>query len=221
MAQSRRCSPEIEEMWPGRQLSPLALRRASKSPADRRWNRCSGFDSRCRAFFDAPERAQPGKDGCQFGDSLWFGTGQRKRNGPSIRRGAHRGPLASARPGHSQAETVPRRGRRHETVMDISGFAPVDVPSGRWQGLQQRGSFSLRSEGKRKLFDFKGVRFNAAQEPQKMEWRGIYEFEGDFLKICYRQRRLPEDPAVDRPDSFVGERGRGGTTSVTLRPVAN
>jgi hypothetical protein len=60
-----------------------------------------------------------------------------------------------------------------------------------------------------------------AQEPQQMEWRGIYEFDGEFLRICYRWRRLPDGPVVDRPDSFKAVRGPGGTNSLKLRRVGD
>jgi uncharacterized protein (TIGR03067 family) len=87
--------------------------------------------------------------------------------------------------------------------------------------LQHRGSFSLRPAGRHKLFDFNGVRLPPAQEPQQMEWRGIYEFDGEFLRICYRWRRLPDGPVVDRPDSFKAVRGPGGTNSLKLRRVGD
>jgi uncharacterized protein (TIGR03067 family) len=87
--------------------------------------------------------------------------------------------------------------------------------------LQQRGSFSLRSEGRRKLFDFDGVRITPTHESQQTEWRGIYEFEGELLRINNRWRRLPDGAVVDRPDSFAAVHGRGGTNSVKLRRVGH
>ena len=89
------------------------------------------------------------------------------------------------------------------------------------EALQHRGSFSLRPEGGRKLFDFNGVRITHTQESQQMEWRGIYEFDGEFLRICSRWRRLPDGPVVDRPDSFAAVHGPGGTNSVKLSALGN
>jgi uncharacterized protein (TIGR03067 family) len=89
------------------------------------------------------------------------------------------------------------------------------------EALQHRGSFSLRPERRHKLFDFNGVRLPPAQEPQQVEWRGIYVFDGEFLRICYRWRRLPDGPVIDRPDSLKAVRGPGGTNSVKLRRVGD
>jgi len=64
-----------------------------------------------------------------------------------------------------------------------------------------RGSFSLRAEGKRKLFDFSGM----IPDGRPLEFRGIYELEGDVLRICYWLGRPGGDAteqAQDRPDSF-------------------
>ena len=62
-----------------------------------------------------------------------------------------------------------------------------------------RGAFSLSVGAERKLFDFAG----ANQNGRPMEFLGIYEFEGDFLRICWRTRSDPNDTKVKRPDSFV------------------
>ncbi len=87
--------------------------------------------------------------------------------------------------------------------------------------VQSHGSFSLRPGGKRNLFDVTGSQLGPGQDDQKTEWRGIYEFDGSYLKVCYRWRRLPDGPSIERPDSFEGIHGRGGTTSVKLRRLAD
>jgi uncharacterized protein (TIGR03067 family) len=70
-----------------------------------------------------------------------------------------------------------------------------------------RGVFSLSHGTERKLFDFKGKRPNGAA----VELKGIYEFDGEFLKICYTFRTDPaKTPNLVRPDSFAlapGSRG--------------
>jgi hypothetical protein len=70
-------------------------------------------------------------------------------------------------------------------------------------------------------FDFNGSQLSPGKDDQKAEWRGIYEFEGSYLKICYRWRKLPDGPSIERPDSFVGIHGRDGTSSVKLRRLAD
>jgi uncharacterized protein (TIGR03067 family) len=42
-----------------------------------------------------------------------------------------------------------------------------------------------------------------AGQGRKLEWVGIYDFEGDLLKVCYKVRRLPDDPAPERPTAFA------------------
>ncbi len=68
------------------------------------------------------------------------------------------------------------------------------------EAVSLRGSFSLRSDGKRKLFDFDGMIPNG----RPLEFRGIYQLEGEFLKVCYWVVRLRDDPTkqAQRPDSF-------------------
>ena len=83
------------------------------------------------------------------------------------------------------------------------------------RAVQNRGSFSLHPGGEQNFFDYKGVKAHAGQNEQKLEWFGIYEFEGGFLNICIRIRYLPDEPVPDRPNSFVPLHGR--TTSIKLR----
>jgi uncharacterized protein (TIGR03067 family) len=40
---------------------------------------------------------------------------------------------------------------------------------------------------------------------RKMDWVGIYDFEGDVLKVCYAVRRQPDGPAPERPTAFAVE----------------
>src|SRR5438445_259256 len=42
-----------------------------------------------------------------------------------------------------------------------------------------------------------------AAQGRKMEWVGIYDFDGDARKVCYKVRRLPDDPVPDRPAGFA------------------
>ncbi len=70
-----------------------------------------------------------------------------------------------------------------------------------------RGVFSLSRGAERKLFDFKGKRPNGTA----VELKGIYEFDGEFLKVCYTFRVDPAKTSnLVRPDSFAlapGSRG--------------
>jgi uncharacterized protein (TIGR03067 family) len=61
-----------------------------------------------------------------------------------------------------------------------------------------RGSFSLSTGVERKLFDVSTPR----PDGRPMEILGIYELEGEFLKVCFGIR-LDNDPDFKRPDSFV------------------
>jgi uncharacterized protein (TIGR03067 family) len=69
--------------------------------------------------------------------------------------------------------------------------------------VELKGSFSLSGGVERKLFDFSGTRADATP----FEMLGIYEFEGDFLKVCYWIRLDPNDAEFKRPDSFAVEPG--------------
>jgi uncharacterized protein (TIGR03067 family) len=62
------------------------------------------------------------------------------------------------------------------------------------------GSFSLSTGVERKLFDFSYT----GTDGQPSALVGIYEFEGEFLRVCFVNRR---DPNFKRPDSFVAEPG--------------
>jgi hypothetical protein len=62
-----------------------------------------------------------------------------------------------------------------------------------------RGSYLLQTAGARKLIDFSGV----DEIGGPVEWRGIYEFDGDFVKICWRDRDDATESLTDRPSSFV------------------
>ncbi|MGO9469962.1 MAG: TIR domain-containing protein [Isosphaeraceae bacterium] len=66
--------------------------------------------------------------------------------------------------------------------------------------FSQNGSFSLSAGGERKLFDF------SVTGGRPFELLGIYDFEGEFLKICYWVR-LDFDPNFKRPDSFAAGPG--------------
>ncbi len=70
-----------------------------------------------------------------------------------------------------------------------------------------RGTFSLSRSGEQRLFDFEGKRPSGAA----VELKGIYEFEGGFLKVCYTFR-TSADKSRDwaRPESFVLARGSRG-----------
>lgn len=83
----------------------------------------------------------------------------------------------------------------------------VTVGDGATKKVPPNGTFSLRTQGGRKLFEFKDERF---------EWVGIYEFEGtEVLKICYRVRRTgTADPPPEPPTSFDPDES---VTSVWLR----
>jgi uncharacterized protein (TIGR03067 family) len=85
--------------------------------------------------------------------------------------------------------------------------------------VEYRGLYSLRQSRARNLFDFNGVQFSQGRENQQVEFHGIYEFEGEFLRVCYRVRRLPDAPVQERPDSFVSVHGRGGTVLMKFRRV--
>jgi uncharacterized protein (TIGR03067 family) len=62
-----------------------------------------------------------------------------------------------------------------------------------------RGSYLLQTAGTRNLIDLSGVDQNGGP----LEWRGIYEFDGDFVKICWRDRDDAIDSLTDRPSSFA------------------
>lgn len=82
--------------------------------------------------------------------------------------------------------------------------------------VQNEGTFKLRpGRGGPKHLDFAG----AAPDGRKVEFYGIYEFEGDALKICFKVRRNMDDPVPDRPDEFGG--GPNGGINLRLRKAPN
>jgi uncharacterized protein (TIGR03067 family) len=87
---------------------------------------------------------------------------------------------------------------------------------------QFRGFISLLDGRRTKRFDFNGSRNTGAEKKsgEKIEWRGIYEFDGDFLKLCYRMRRPQDDPEIERPDSFAVVHGPGGAMLQKLKRIA-
>jgi uncharacterized protein (TIGR03067 family) len=66
-----------------------------------------------------------------------------------------------------------------------------------------RGLFSLSQGVERRLIDFAGIRPNGVA----FELKGIYEFEGEFLKVCYSLSVPAKNTSFKRPDSFVVEPG--------------
>jgi uncharacterized protein (TIGR03067 family) len=63
-----------------------------------------------------------------------------------------------------------------------------------------RGLLSLSQGSERKQMDFAGRMKNG----QAYETKGIYEFEGEFLKVCYSWATDPDkEPDFVRPRSFV------------------
>jgi uncharacterized protein (TIGR03067 family) len=62
---------------------------------------------------------------------------------------------------------------------------------------EYRGTFSLGLESDRRLFDFTGTGPNG----RPVTWLGLYEFEGEIFKVCYRVRS-ENDLNPQRADSF-------------------
>jgi uncharacterized protein (TIGR03067 family) len=62
---------------------------------------------------------------------------------------------------------------------------------------EYRGTFSLDSDGEQRQFDFTGTGPNG----KPVEWLGIYVFEGDVFKLCYRVR-AENGPRGDRATTF-------------------
>jgi uncharacterized protein (TIGR03067 family) len=67
------------------------------------------------------------------------------------------------------------------------------------------GSFSLGPGGAFKSIDFSVANPNGAE----FVGRGIYQFDGEFLKVCHRMSRRQDStkPLPERPDSFSGSAG--------------
>jgi uncharacterized protein (TIGR03067 family) len=70
---------------------------------------------------------------------------------------------------------------------------------------QNHGTFRLRrGPGGRKTFDYNGT----TPEGRQVEFVGIYDFEGDFLKVCFQFRRVPVEAPAERPETFAAGPGR-------------
>jgi len=67
--------------------------------------------------------------------------------------------------------------------------------------VQHHGPFSLSLGVERRLFDYAFTRPDGVP----VEFKGIYEFEGEFLRVCYwfGPRDLANSPAFRLPDSFI------------------
>jgi uncharacterized protein (TIGR03067 family) len=67
--------------------------------------------------------------------------------------------------------------------------------------VRNEGSFSLSTGAERKLFDY----VTTGPSSRSIAFSGIYEFDGEFLKVCYGIRLDPpnEPPESRRPDSFL------------------
>ena len=62
---------------------------------------------------------------------------------------------------------------------------------------EYQGEISLGWDGERRLFDFTGTDPNG----MPVEWLGVYEFDGDIFKVCYRIRS-ENDLSRQRADTF-------------------
>ena len=70
--------------------------------------------------------------------------------------------------------------------------------------VRDRGPFALSQGVERKLFDFA----TKGPDGRPREIKGIYEFEGESLRICYGIHiDPPNNPEFRRPDSFVAGPG--------------
>ncbi len=80
------------------------------------------------------------------------------------------------------------------------------------EDIPSRGSFSLSQGVERKLFDFAGT----LPDGSPIEMKGIFEFEGEFLKVCWGFRLDPANTKdFVRPDSFMVS--PGGSRRVYLK----
>jgi uncharacterized protein (TIGR03067 family) len=70
-----------------------------------------------------------------------------------------------------------------------------------------QGTFTLRQDrrGTARLFDFKGKGGRGNQD-----WAGIYEFDGEFLRICYQVHRESDESGPGRATSFNTDVDHGG-----------
>lgn len=85
--------------------------------------------------------------------------------------------------------------------------------------IKNRGAFSLSKGAERNLFDFATRR----PDDQDLAFVGIYEFDGELLRVCYRIRLDPANEPSDskRPDSFLVRGGGFRRVYVKLRRVEN
>ncbi len=66
------------------------------------------------------------------------------------------------------------------------------------------GTFKIhRGPRGRGFFDASETAQQGKQQGMQWEWVGIYAFEGDLLKICYKIRRVPDEPVPERPTVFA------------------
>jgi uncharacterized protein (TIGR03067 family) len=70
-----------------------------------------------------------------------------------------------------------------------------------------RGTFTVRTVGERKLIDYDSENVNG----RRVELRGIYAFDGEFLDVCWRPKTDTEKKVFDRPNSFVVGESNPGT----------
>jgi uncharacterized protein (TIGR03067 family) len=83
--------------------------------------------------------------------------------------------------------------------------------------VKNQGSFSLSTGVERKLFDYA----TTGRDGQAIAFSGIYEFDGEFLRVCYGIRLDPanQPPESRRPDSFLVSSGGFRRTYVKLKRV--
>lgn len=82
-------------------------------------------------------------------------------------------------------------------VMTVTGNRLTIQRSVNGVAGEYRGTFVLGWNGDRKLFDFTGT----APNGQQVEFLGVYEFDGDVFRLCYR-RRPENDPSRERAFEF-------------------
>ena len=89
----------------------------------------------------------------------------------------------------------------NEVVWTFRGTQLTDSGLVDGREFKNQGPFSLSQGVEGKLFDFTTTRPDGAP----IVFKGIYEFEGEFLKVCYwyGPRDLANSPAFRRPNSFV------------------
>ena len=87
-------------------------------------------------------------------------------------------------------------------------------------GPMLRGTFGLREDrnGQARLFDFNGKASTGAE----VTWAGVYEFEEDLLRVCYRTRHGNDEADPGRAVAFHTDLKRGGGSVFTFkkRPAA-